>query len=136
MPGIFYRSRDGLSGFERGPQLFASNMRHAAVRVDGDLLWVFYTNVGEDPPERILATTIDLRSDWMAWQTGEVVEVLRPGLAWEGANLPLVPSIRGEIAAPANQLRDPALFEDDSRLYLLYAIAGESGIAIAELVPV
>jgi hypothetical protein len=134
MPGIFYRSRDGLSGFESGPRLFTANMRHAAVRVDGDLLWVFFTNVGEDPPERILATTIDLRSDWMSWQTGDVVEVLRPGLAWEGADLPSVASIRGEISAPANQLRDPALFEDDGRIYLLYAIAGEAGLAIAELV--
>jgi hypothetical protein len=32
------------------------------------------------------------------------------------------------------QLRDPAIFEDDDgRTYLLYSVAGESGIAIAEL---
>jgi hypothetical protein len=32
-----------------------------------------------------------------------------------------------------NQLRDPAIFEDNGRVYLLYAVAGESGIAIAEV---
>ena len=32
-----------------------------------------------------------------------------------------------------NQLRDPAIFEDDGRIFLLYAVAGEAGIAIAEV---
>jgi len=30
-------------------------------------------------------------------------------------------------------LRDPAIFEEYGRIYLLYSVAGESGIAIAEL---
>ncbi len=34
-----------------------------------------------------------------------------------------------------NQLRDPAIFEEDGRSFLLYTMAGESGIAIAELWP-
>ena len=32
-----------------------------------------------------------------------------------------------------NQLRDPAVYVEDGRTYLLYAVAGESGIAIAEV---
>ncbi len=32
-----------------------------------------------------------------------------------------------------NQLRDPALFEEDGRSWLLYAVRGESGIALGEL---
>jgi hypothetical protein len=32
-----------------------------------------------------------------------------------------------------NQLRDPAIFQEDGRTYLLYAVAGEAGIGIAEL---
>jgi hypothetical protein len=32
-----------------------------------------------------------------------------------------------------NQLRDPAIFEEDGRIYLLYSIAGEAGIGIAEI---
>jgi hypothetical protein len=32
-----------------------------------------------------------------------------------------------------NQLRDPAVFDENGRTFLLYAVAGESGIAIAEV---
>ena len=49
------------------------------------------------------------------------------------ATLPHEPSIRGDVMEPVRQLRDPALFEADGRSYLLYSVAGESGIAIAEL---
>jgi hypothetical protein len=134
MPGIFYRSRDPLGPFEQGPTLFASNMRHSAVLLDGDTLSVFYTNVGETPPERILATSIDLAGDWSSWETSAVAVVLEPERDYEGADLPLEPSIRGEISVRARQLRDPAVFRDvDGRLYLLYAVAGESGIGLAEL---
>ncbi|MGH7012285.1 MAG: hypothetical protein ACREEX_15735, partial [Caulobacteraceae bacterium] len=52
---------------------------------------------------------------------------------WEGADLPLARSWRSAITAPANQLRDPAIFEEDRRVFLLYAIKGEGGIGIAEL---
>jgi hypothetical protein len=43
--------------------------------------------------------------------------------------------IRSEALSPepVNQLRDPAVFEEDGRRYLLYAVKGEAGIAIAEL---
>lgn len=133
MPGIFQRSRDPFGPFEAGPTLFAANMRHAAVLVEGDTLTVLYTNVGEQPPEKILATTIDLRGDWLAWRTGDVSTVLEPERDYEGADLPLAPSIRGEISTRARQLRDPALYLEGDRLYLLYAVAGESGIALAEL---
>jgi hypothetical protein len=30
-------------------------------------------------------------------------------------------------------LRDPAIYEENGRTFLLYAVAGESGIAIAEV---
>jgi hypothetical protein len=133
MPGIFQRSRGPLGPFEVGPTLFTSNMRHAAVLVEGDTLIVLYTNVGEDPPEKLLATTIDLRGDWMEWRTGAVSTVLEPERDYEGADLPLVTSIRGEISTRARQLRDPALYLEGGRLYLLYAVAGESGIALAQL---
>ncbi len=59
--------------------------------------------------------------------------MLRPERAWEGADAPLEPSIRSVAYGHVNQLRDPAIFVEDGRTYLLYAVAGESGIAIAEL---
>ncbi len=132
MPGVFYRSRDGLTGFEEGPTLFSLDMRHTAVKVQGDTLYVFYSNVG-DTPERILLATIDLTPDWMDWMESEPVAVLEPTTEYEGVDLPLAPSVRGLSVEPVRQLRDPGLFEEDGTTYLLYSVAGEQGIAIAEI---
>lgn len=133
MPGHLYRSRDGLSGFEEGPRLFDDDdMRHSALLLRGDTLHVFYTRAGE-APERILHATVDLSSDWSTWTPSPATEVLRPERAWEGAELPVEPSRRGSIGVPVNQLRDPAVFEEDGRIYLLYSVAGERGIALARV---
>jgi hypothetical protein len=132
MPGQFYRSADGMRDFAPGPMLFNPNMRHAAVMKRGDALSVFWTQVGE-APERILLSRIDLSGDWLAWQESPPVEILRPERPWEGAGAPLVPSIRSTAYGQVNQLRDPAILEDDDHVYLFYAVAGESGIAVAEL---
>ena len=61
--------------------------------------------------------------------------MLRPEHDWEGADAPLEPSVRSTAYGHVNQLRDPAIFEDadSGRVFLLYAVAGESGIAIAEV---
>jgi len=132
MPGIFYRSRDGLTDFEPGPRLFDTDMRHSALRHDGSTLLVFWTRVG-DAPERILCSQVSLTGDWSTWQASEPVEVLRPTESWEGSDLPVEPSRRGEAHGRVHQLRDPAIFEDDGRSYLLYAGAGESCIGIARI---
>lgn len=132
MPGQVYRSEDGLSDFEAGPLLFNPNMRHCALLKRGDALDVFWTQVG-DAPERILLSTIDLSVPWTNWKETEPVEVLRPERSWEGADQPVEPSIRSVAYGPVNQLRDPAIYSEDGRVFLLYAVAGESGIAIAEL---
>ena len=132
MPGLVYRSRDGLTGFEPGPTLFNPHMRHSAVLPRGDTLHVFWTQVGF-APESILWSTIDLSGDWMAWRESAPVEILRPEFAWEGADAPLEPSVRSTAYGHVNQLRDPAVFEEDGETYLLYAVAGEAGIAIARV---
>ena len=132
MPGVLLRSRDGLTGFERGPTLFNRNMRHSAVLLRGQTLWVFWTQVG-DAPERILVSRVDLRGDWMGWKDEAPREILRPERPWEGALAPIEPSVRSSAYGLVNQLRDPALFEEDGRIYLLYAYGGESGIGLAEL---
>ncbi len=132
MPGILYRSEDGLSGFERGPQLFPDTMRHCALWRESDTLWVFWTNVG-DAPERIYASPIALRGHWQSWTAGDRRDVLRPVHEWEGVSFPIAPSVRGASHEPVHQLRDPAVFEDDDGVYLLYTVQGERGIAIARL---
>lgn len=132
MPGRFYRGADALGGFEEGPLLFNPDMRHSAVLLRGDILCVFWTQVGH-APERILLSRIDLRADWQRWRESEPVEVLRPERPWEGADEPVEPSIRSVAYGAVNQLRDPAIYVEGDNVYLLYAVAGESGIAIARL---
>lgn len=69
----------------------------------------------------------------MGWTESEPVEVLRPERSWEGADAPLEPSVRSVAYGMVNQLRDPAVYEEGDDVYLLYAVAGESGIAIARV---
>ncbi|HAK52391.1 MAG TPA: hypothetical protein DCM54_10895 [Gammaproteobacteria bacterium] len=132
MPGVFYRSGDGFGAFEERPTLFEPDMRLRAVLKRGDKLHVFWTRV-KDVPERMLLTSIDISSDWQQWRSEGEVEVLRPEREWEGADAPLAPSMRSVAYEQVNQLRDLAIFEENDQVYLLYAVAGESGIAIAEL---
>ena len=132
MPGYLYRSRDGLSDFEAGPQFFTADMRHSALLIRDDRLYVFFTQRG-DAPERILLSTIELTDDWREWTATDPVEVLRPKLDYEGANLPIEPSRGGYIDVRVHQLRDPAIYQEDDNTYLLYSVAGESGIAVSEI---
>lgn len=129
--GTLFRSADPTAPFEPGPPLIP-RMRHAAVRIDGDTLWVFYSRTG-DAPEQILASRIDMRPEWTQWRASDPELVLQPEMAYEGADLPIAPSVMGPSFKPVRQLRDPAIFEESGKTYLLYSVAGERGIAIAEL---
>jgi hypothetical protein len=132
MPGVLYRSHDGLTGFVKGPTLFGSNMRHSAVAQTGaNDLWVLYSNVGEAPPERILMARIRLTGDWMGWKADAPQTLLEPQTSYEGVEFAPRPSTRGP-GTNVRELRDPALYYED-KWYLFYSVAGETGIAIAEL---
>jgi hypothetical protein len=137
-PGIVYRSRDGLSGFERGPLVTGFGIgahhgyRHGAVKLDGNVLTVFYSTSG-DCPERILASTVELTPDWTTWRASPAQVMLEPELPYETAGLPRVASKGGWAPEPVCELRDPGIYREDGRDYLLYSVAGEQGIAIAEL---
>ncbi len=134
MPGVLCRSRTGLGDFETGPTLFEPAMRHSALWPRDGVLEVFWTRVG-DAPEAILWSTVELGPDWMQWQDGPARTLLEPEEPWEGALETVQPSRRGAAHGPVNQLRDPAVFHDEGRTYLLYAAAGESAIGLAELTP-
>lgn len=133
--GILYRSRDGLTNFEQGVNPFPNGptqVRHVALKLDGHVLSVYYSNIG-DNPESILVARIDLAKDWKDWKAAEPVLVLKPETDYEGADLPTSPSKESAARGRVRQLRDPAIFREGRKAYLLYSIAGESGIAIAEI---
>jgi hypothetical protein len=143
--GRLYRSPDGLSAFTRGGDAFpivpgngsrynaTGSIRHVAFDVIGDRADVFYSRIG-DAPERILKSPIDLTRPWRRWKAGPPEEVIRPQAPWEGADEALAPSKSGRAKAAACELRDPAIFRDeDGKRYLLYVVAGERGIAIAQM---
>ena len=133
MPGKFRRSLTGVSDFEEGPTLFTLNMRHSAVLLTGDTLTIFYSNA-HDCPERILWAKIHLDSDWHKWRVRTLNTLLTAETKYEGADCPVEPSERGFIYHRVHQLRDPCIFEDEGKTYLLYSVAGEHGIAIGELI--
>jgi hypothetical protein len=132
MPAQLYRSRDGLSYFETGPRLTDEPIRHHALLRHQQRWYLLWTRVG-DEPERILASTLQTDTDWEKWCLGSTHELHRARQHWEGADLPPNASQYGGIMQRVNQLRDPAIYQEDGRIYLLYATAGEQGIAIGEL---
>lgn len=135
--GVLLRSRDGLTPFETGPTLFNEDpklvLRHSAVDVQGNRLAVYYSRIG-DRPERILLSYISLLPDWHSWKPSAPVTVISPDTPAEGVDLPLEASKIGEAEGRVRQLRDPAVFHDAGKTYLVYSIAGENGLSIAELV--
>ncbi|WP_292081867.1 hypothetical protein, partial [Mesorhizobium sp.] len=132
-----FRSRTGISDFEQGPVILppikrGPTLRHLALQKSGRWLRVYYTRRG-DAPERILHGAIDLAEDWRDWAVQGETELLRPQTDFEGAGLPVRPSRDGAAEGKENALRDPAIFEENGRTWLLYSVAGESGIALAEI---
>lgn len=107
-------------------------MRLSAVYIINNELLVFYSNV-KDCPEHILLSKMDLNDNWLNWKPSEPLSVIKPELDYEGVKLPLEPSERGNSDLPVRQLRDPAVYEEDDKIYLLYSVAGEQGIAICEI---
>lgn len=132
MPGLLYKADDRFSGFTSGQDLFNPNKRHHDVLVRGNTLYVFWTQVG-DAPEQIYVSTVDISKPWEEWTASDPEVVLMPEYDWEGADMPVEPSQRSTAYGRVNQLRDPDVFEDDGHTYLLYCVAGEAGISIAEL---
>lgn len=151
--GNLVRSRDGLTGWEAREDTFALGkqsmgkfaeavhepegkkwMRHTALKVAGDELSVFFTRTG-DAPESILMSTAEMTGDWTTWRLSSPVAVLEPETDYEGGNRNIETSRPGSRLnrGPIRALQDPCIYREGDKTYLLYAVAGESGIAIAEL---
>ena len=123
--GITYELVDGEWIEQNGE--FISNMRHAAVLVEGNDVYVFYSIVGE-APESIYCSKVDIDNNW---ELTETQILLQPTYNYEGSDLPLKPSKFG--SGIGNELRDPCIYVEGDKKYLLYSVAGEAGIAISKL---
>lgn len=136
--GIVCLSPDGRDAFrELDIQAFPDDtdtvkVRHTALRLDGDRLHVIWSRSG-DALEHLLHGTIDLSRPEDQWRIAGVTSLLRPEHPWEGADLPVAASKEGAAKGREHALRDPALLAHDGRHYLFYSVAGESGIAVAEV---
>jgi hypothetical protein len=130
--GILYKSNSPTGKFSEQSRRFLERMRHAAVISRDEKLFVFYSRKG-DAPEAILVVCLDMDRNWRLWRHSREQLVITPEYAYEGAHFPVEPSEYGK-ATMVHQLRDPYVFEYDGHWYLYYSIAGESGIAMAEVV--
>jgi hypothetical protein len=132
--GHLYRGEDPLAPFERRQELFPRNRHFAVRRADEETLQVFLTRRG-DRPERIKVAVIALNPPDTEWRADPhpPETVLWPDKRYEGGDLPISTSENGPVNRRVRALRDPAIFVEDERTYLFYSIAGESGIAGAEI---
>ncbi len=130
LSGQLLYSQDGVSPFKKMSN-FILDMRHAAVLTLDDLIVIFYTRTG-DAPERIFLATLPPQNGIRAERLSRPIEVLRPEQDYEGIKYPVKRSQFGS-ATNVCQLRDPAVLQDGERTYLYYSIAGETGIAAAEV---
>ncbi len=138
-----YRSTDGGRSFEAGPRLTSDSYRHGAIlEIDNEHIHVVWSRAG-DSPESLLISPLLMKksggdqqvgdSDWRCWQLGDSRQLHSPKRSWEGVNEPDMPSSYGGIMTSVNQLRDPCVYVEDGRIYLLYSIRGEQGIAMGTL---
>jgi hypothetical protein len=135
--GVLGKAKDLLDHFELGPNPFdggpyAGRVRHVALLVRGNSLYVFFSAIG-DAPEKILMSTVALVGDWVNWKASGPVEVLAPREAYECVDLPVTPSKAGESEGREHALRDPALFEESGKISLFYSVCGEQGIGGADV---
>ena len=140
--GALYLSEDGKQAFRRlpapafpmsGPGASSpGDVRHVALDLDGDRLWVMFTRIG-DRPEHLRLGYVDLLRAPDDWRVEEDAPLLSPRHAWEGADLPVAPSRDGAAGRREHALRDPAVLRAEGRAWLFYACAGEQGIALAPL---
>lgn len=135
--GVLARAKNIVGPFEDGPNPFdgspyAGRVRHVALLVKGSVLYVFFSAIG-DTPERIRLSTIPLGGDWTKWKAATPIDVLTPSEKYECVQLPVVTSRIGEVDEQERSLRDPALFEENGKVYLFYSVCGEQGIGGADI---
>jgi len=109
-------------------QKLIKNIRHTAVLVEDDKIYLFFSLIGE-LQESIYCCNLDINN----FQITNKYKLLKPTLKYEGFNFPKEKSKIGMEKKFVNQVRDPGIYINKSDKYLLYSVSGEKGIAIAKL---
>lgn len=105
--------------------------RHTSILVHNSKIFVFYSIVG-DCPEHICYSEI-LKINKNKIKTGIKNSIVKPEYKYEHDDKKPKISKYGSSTDKVNQLRDPYVFKDDDKIYLLYTVCGEKGIAICEI---
>eukprot|EP00056_Hartaetosiga_gracilis_P002536 m.54823 g.54823 ORF g.54823 m.54823 type:complete len:301 (-) comp11093_c0_seq3:154-1056(-) len=101
---------------------------------DDDMLYVVYSQI-PDKPEHLVMVGVNLSLPFEEWMChdNQSIDLLFPEFDYEGVNAPIRNSVSGVSYNELHELRDPDVFVDNGRVYLLYSVKGEKGIAIAEI---
>ena len=129
--GHLYESQSPSEPFRRHQQLFSQH-RHFGVYRNGDQLEVYYSRPDE-MLECIYRTAVSLTSTVSEWEKGTEQRVICPEQEYEGTDIDAEESKNNNPWERRQELRDPYIFVGDGTKYLFYVVAGESGIAVAEL---
>jgi len=132
MPGIVAKYNPTSDVYEFVVKLFNNRFRHCDVLVVDDLLYVFYTNAG-DNPEHIICSKVVLNSEGKEWKIVETFSLVYPEMDYEGGFEPRRQSIRGGILKKVHELRDPCIYTESGNVYMLYCGGGEHCLVISHL---
>ena len=111
----------------------SAKIRHGHICQVGEHIHFVFSRVG-DTPECILHCPIAMSHDPRDWRFGPITKLLNPDEPWEGFGKDPVKSAEGSARGWIPELRDPCLFYDEERLWLLYSGGGERGIGVAEMI--
>lgn len=108
------------------------SIRHLSILKKKNYLHCVFSKIG-DKPEKIYYTKVFLSKNYLNWKFKKIKEILRPTFPYEGSNLKLKRSKPGDAPEPENALRDPYLFIDGKKTYMIYCVKGEKNFALCQI---
>jgi hypothetical protein len=92
---------------------------------------MYYHGMAQDGVQRSRMVT---SKDGIHFNALDSVEVLARETQWEGSEIEVLSSLRGEMPVATHELRDPYVFTDtDGQTYLLYSGSGEQALGMVRL---
>ncbi|MBC7487950.1 MAG: hypothetical protein H7282_14505 [Cytophagaceae bacterium] len=74
-----------------------------------------------------------MTKDWNTGTPGAPITIAEPQTKEEGVEQLVTKSAPGLYYGKVRELRDPAVYVENKKWYILYSISGESDISIGEL---